>query len=72
MNTKRITAMTVTTAAFVTMIVIIMVACDNGQGMMHGTVSMGRDSWNWGQIILSAGVGLVIGFLLGMVVSRRK
>jgi len=72
MNTKRITAMTVTTTIFVIMIVIIMVACDNGQGMMHGSVSMGRENWNWGQIFFSAGIGLILGFLIGMVVSRKK
>jgi len=72
MNTKRVTAMTVTTAFFFIMIVILLVACDNGQGMMHGSVSMGRASLNWGQILFSAGIGLILGFLIGMVVSRRK
>lgn len=72
MNTKRITAKHVTKAIFVIMIVIIMVACDTGQGMMHGGVSMGRDNWNWGQIFFSAGIGLIIGFLIGMVVYRKK
>jgi len=72
MNTKRITAMTLTTAIFVIMIVILMVACDNEQGMMHGSVSMGREYLNWGQILFSAGIGLILGFIIGMVVSRRK
>lgn len=64
--------MKVTTIIFVIMIVIIMVACDNGQGMMHGSVSLGRENWNWGQIFFSAGIGLILGFLIGTLVSKRK
>ncbi len=45
-------------------------ACDTWQNMMGGNNSMGMDnwSWNWQQIIGS----LLIGFLFGYIVARRK
>ena len=54
------------------MMVIILVACDTGQGIMHGSVSMGRENWNWGQILSSLSIGLILGFLIGTVVYKRK
>jgi hypothetical protein len=37
-------------------------------GMMHGNRSLGMANWNWSQILIS----LTIGFLVGLLVSRRK
>jgi hypothetical protein len=38
------------------------------QGMGHGNGSMGTVSLRWGQILISLGLG----FLLGWIASRRK
>jgi len=38
------------------------------KGMMHGSGSTGMAQLNWGQILVSSGLG----FLLGIIVSRRK
>jgi H+/Cl- antiporter ClcA len=38
------------------------------RGMMHGSGSIGIAHLNWVQILIS----LVIGFLLGLVVAKRK
>jgi H+/Cl- antiporter ClcA len=38
------------------------------KGMTHGSRSMGTVHFNWVQILIS----LVIGFLLGLVVGKRK
>jgi len=65
MNTKRIVS------AISSIAVILMVAaCNTGQSMMGGNNSMGMENWiwNWPQIIGS----LLIGFLLGFLVARRK
>jgi len=37
-------------------------------GMMHGNRSSGMANWNWAQILVS----LTLGFLIGLLVSRRK
>jgi hypothetical protein len=37
-------------------------------GMMHGNRFIGVPNWNWTQIIICLGVG----FLLGMLASRKK
>ena len=37
------------------------------RGMMHGSGSIGLNSWNWPQILISMGIG----FLIGILVSRR-
>ena len=47
----------------------ITVACDTEQGMMYGSGgSMDMGNWNWVQIL----IGIVIGFLLGYLVARRR
>jgi len=38
------------------------------KGMMHGSGSTGMTQLNWGQILVSLGLG----FLLGIFVARRK
>lgn len=38
------------------------------KGMTHGSSSMGMVHLNWAQILIS----LVIGFLLGLVVGKKK
>ena len=47
----------------------IIVACDSDQGMMHGgSGSMNMGNWNWVLILL----GVIIVFLLGYLVARRR
>lgn len=62
----------ITTALCFIYLCLIIVACDTGQGTMHGSGSMGMSSYNWGQILIGLGIGLFIGFLVGYVVSKRK
>jgi len=50
----------------------IMVACDNRQVMMHGKDTMSMVNWNWGQFLISLGLGLLIGFVIGLYVPRKK
>jgi hypothetical protein len=38
------------------------------KGMMHNSTSVNMASWNWLQIF----IGLVVGFLLGIMAGRRK
>jgi len=71
MSTKRITSK-ITTALWFIMITVIIVACNNEQGMMHGSSSMGMSNWNWVQILTSLGLGLILGFIIGTIVSKRK
>jgi hypothetical protein len=71
MNTRTIAA-TITTALCLIVCVVIVSACDTDRGMMHGDISIGRDHWNWGQILISLSIGLVGGFLLGQVTARKK
>ena len=48
---------------------IVLVACDNNQGMMNGGgTSMNPGNWNWIQIL----IGIIIGFLIGYLLPRRK
>jgi len=68
MKSGRITTTTKTALYFIAFAIII-VACDTEQGMMHGGGrSMDMGSWNWVPILIS----LVIGFLLGYLVARRR
>ena len=71
MKTRRI-AGTITTVLGIIMLVLVVAACDQDRGLMHGNISVGRDHWNWGQILISLAIGLVGGFILGQVTARRK
>jgi len=47
----------------------VLFACDTQQGMMHGGGnSMNMGNWNWVLILL----GIIIVFLLGYLVARRR
>ncbi|TSA27780.1 MAG: hypothetical protein D4R67_05490 [Bacteroidetes bacterium] len=71
MNTKTITT-TITKAISLILIIVISVACENDRGMMHGSVTIGNNPWNWGQILISLAIGIVVGFFLGLAASRMK
>ncbi len=72
MSTRKISSNT--TVLYVTVFIVIVVAfllLGGGpwiRGMMHGGRSMGMANWNWAQILISFGLG----FLLGLVVSKRR
>ena len=53
----------------VIIVVILLLSQGTGRGgMMHGNRSIGLESLNWAQILIS----LVIGFVLGLLFSRRR
>lgn len=48
---------------------VIMTACDTGQRMMHvDGRSLEMGTWNWLQILISLGIG----FLIGYIVARKR
>jgi LPXTG-motif cell wall-anchored protein len=60
---------TIKVAFYLIAFMAIIVACDSEQGMMHGgRGSMNSGNWNWILILL----GLIILFLLGYLVARRR
>jgi len=72
MRTRRITTINNTALYLIALAVIIVAFLLLGgghwaQGMMHGSRSMGMVGWNWAQILVSLGIG----FLLGYLVARR-
>jgi hypothetical protein len=38
------------------------------RGMMHWNRTIGMDNWNWVQIIISLGIG----FIIGLLVAKRR
>jgi hypothetical protein len=71
MSTQKI-AKTITATFYIMALMILMVACDNGNGMMHGDNSMGMNNLNWTQILIGLGVVCLIGFIIWVVISKRK
>jgi len=68
MKSERITTAIKTALCFIAFVAIT-VACDTEQGMMHGSGgSMDMGNWNWVLILL----GIIIVFLLGYLVARRR
>ena len=68
MKSERITTAIKTALCFIAFAAVL-VACDTEQGMMHGGGrSMDMGNWNWVPILIS----LVIGFLLGYLVARKR
>ncbi len=74
MSTRRITRSTTNLYVIIAVVIIVAFLLLGGgtwmRGMMHmhGGSSIGMVNWNWLQILISAGIG----FLLGLLVSRRK
>jgi len=68
----RIVAKTITATFYIMALVVLIVACDNGNGMMHGNNSMGMNDLNWTQILIGLGVLCLIGFIIWVVISKRK
>lgn len=58
-----------TVAVLVVVVVFLLMGGSHwASGMMHGNRSMNMDNLNWLQILIS----LAIGFVLGVLYSRRK
>ena len=70
MSTRRNTTALYYVIAFVVIIVAFLLLGGGPwvKGMMHGSRSTGMASLNWVQILISLGIG----FLLGLLVSKRK
>lgn len=67
MKTERITVMI--KALSLVVFAILIAGCENGQGMMYGDGrSMNMGNWNWIEIL----VGIIIGFLLGYFIIKRR
>jgi MFS-type transporter involved in bile tolerance (Atg22 family) len=71
MSTNKIVKRTVASFYLMALMVLI-VSCDTGNGMMHGNNSMGMNNLNWTQILIGIGVVCLIGFIIWVVISRRK
>ena len=70
MSTKRETR-TIYFIVAIAVIVIAFLLLDGGpwiKGLGHGHGSMGMSDLRWGQILISLGLG----FLLGWIVAKRK
>jgi len=73
MSTRRSYSIN-STALYIIVIVIIIVAfllLGGGpwiKGLMHGNSLIGTSNWNWLQILISLGIG----FLLGLAVAKKK
>lgn len=73
MSPKRIATTNKTALYFITFVVIIAAFLLLGglpwlKGIMRGSRSMDIDNWNWVQILISLGIG----FLLGLIVAKRR
>jgi hypothetical protein len=73
MRLRRIRTVNATALYLVALAVIIVAFLLLGGGtwmssMMHGTRSMGVAHWNWAPILISFGLG----FLLGYIIARRS
>jgi len=71
MSTRKVVKK-ITASFYLMTLMILIVACDNSNGMMHGDNSMGMNNWNWTQILIGIVVVCLIGFIIWFVVSKRK
>ena len=73
MNTRRSSALNTRVIYIVALVVIIVAFLLLGgaswaRGMMHEHHPMSMYGWNWTQILISLGIG----FLIGVLVARRR
>ena len=62
----------ITAALSIFTFLVILTACDSGQGMMHGNGANGMSNLNWVQIIAGFAIGIIIGYPFGMMTARKK
>lgn len=68
MNTRK-NVLTITKTFCFIAVIFLMTACDNGFGSMHmNNRALGMDNLNWMPILIA----LAIGFVLGILFSRRR
>jgi len=72
MTTKKITTNRAVYTVIVLLLIIVAFLLLGGgpwiKGLMHEGGSVNITNWNWTQILISASIG----FLLGLVVGKRK
>jgi hypothetical protein len=72
MTSKRITTNRTTFFLIALLVIIVAFLLLGGapwiRGMMHEGNSMHMANWNWTQILISIGIG----FVLGLIAGRRK
>jgi hypothetical protein len=72
MSIKRITTNRAVYLVVALLVVIVAFLLLGGgpwvKGMMHGGGSVNMANWNWTQILIGTGIG----FVLGLLVGRRK
>jgi len=71
MGTRRIATRIIALLFFIAF-AVIMGACDTWEGKIQGSNSIAMANWNWAQILISLGLGILLGFVLGLAVSKKK
>lgn len=70
MSKKGITNSILTILMFIVMAFVV-IDCQADAGSMNGSQSIYFGNLHWTQILLSLGAGLIIGFILALVISKR-
>ena len=73
MSTRRIITSNTTTLYFIAFVVIVVAFLLLGggpwiKGIMHGNMLINTTNWHWPQILISLGLG----FLIGIIVAKRR
>lgn len=73
MSPRRIASTNTTAIYFIAFVVIIAAFLLLGggvwlKGMTHGSRSLGMANWHWAEILISLGIG----FILGLIAARRR
>jgi hypothetical protein len=71
MKTRKITK-TITASLCFFVLMVLIAGCDNRNGMMNGANPMGMNNVNWVQILIGIGIVCLIGFIIWVVISKRK
>ena len=71
MKTRRITKTIKASLCFFAFMVLI-AACTTEGGMMNERNPMGMNNLNWVQILIGVGIVCLIGFIIWVVISKRK
>ncbi|NVO18840.1 MAG: LapA family protein [Bacteroidetes bacterium] len=72
MISKRGIINTVSTIILFIVIILVIVDCDTDRGTMLGGMSFSMTGWQWPQILISMGVGFLLGYLFCLGAARRN
>jgi hypothetical protein len=69
---RRKIANTIATVMLLMMVVLVIGDCTSDDSMTNGSISIGLDNLKWVQILISLGIGFLLGYVFNYLLFLRR